>query len=114
MYRFLGVFFSAGILMISVNISSCASDTSYDPRPPGSPVKIFRQYQPECDYVRLGKVTSSDGDVLKDAARAKGGDALIIKETVLKRSGSKGGVTGYERITMVGIVIAFTNPACTD
>ena len=85
MSRFLGVYFSAAILMTSVNISSCASDTSYAPRPPGSPVKIFRQYQPECDYVRLGKVTDSDGDVLKNAARAMGGDALIIKETVIVR-----------------------------
>ena len=113
MNRYLIVYVSAVILTASVNVSSCAAGTGYDPKPPGTPVKIFRQYQPECDYKRLGKVTNSDGDVLKDAARAMGGDALIITETVLKRSG-QAGVTGYERITMVGIAIAFTNPACTE
>jgi hypothetical protein len=119
MSRFLGVYFAAAILMIAVNISSCASEISYDPRPPGSPVSIFRQYQPECDYVKLGKVTDSDGDVLKNAAREMGGNGLIIKEggTAFSR---KGGVTpGAEpihtrKLTMRGTVILFTNPACTD
>ena len=112
MSRFLGVYIAAVILMIAVSISSCASDISHDPRPPGSPVKIFRKYQPECDYVKLGKVTDSDGDVLKNAARAIGGDALIIKET---RAGRRTGYyPAYEKITMVGTVIFFTNPACTE
>ncbi len=117
MSRFLGVYFAAAILMIAVNISSCASDISYAPRPPGSPVSIFRQYQPECDYVKLGVVSDSDGDILKNAARAMGGDALIIKET---RTGGSlighypGGGPSPEKITMVGTVIFFTNPACTE
>ena len=120
MSRFLGVYIAAVILVIAVSISSCASDISHDPRPPGSPVKIFRQYQPECDYVKLGKVTDSDGDVLKNAARAMGGDALIIKETIIGPTGQRGQtvqtgqVSGYERISMVGTVIFFTNPACTE
>jgi hypothetical protein len=119
MSRSLGVYFSAAILLIAVTIASCASDISYDPRPPGSPVKIFRQYQPECDYVKLGKVRDSDGDVLKNAARAMGGDALIIKEGGPGPS-RKGGVTpDAEPIhsgkrSMRGTVILFTDPTCTD
>ncbi len=118
MSRDSGIYIAAAILIIAVTISSCASDVLYDPQPPGSPVKVFREYLPECDFVELGNVTDSDGENLKNAARAMGGNGLIVVDTGSATTWIRtehGRVPVYDRKSPTrGTVIFFTNPACTE
>lgn len=117
-------------VFLAIAINACAPATrttvfqSYDPKPVGSPIKIFRVKSPNCDFEELGIVNSRQRnkfipmqevlESLKVEARSIGGDAILnLTESNPVHSVAEDGSIDRDPV-LTGTVIRFTNLDCTE
>jgi hypothetical protein len=102
--------------------------TKYPPKPPGHPIRIYREQRPRCAFEEVAAISAAprlithNSEVVADALRAKarelGGDAIIgfgIDSRVTGASPSVSGGVDLERVSVSnGTVIRFKSETCTE
>ena len=117
-------------IFMAIAITACVPATrttvfqSYDPKPVGSPIKIYRVKSPKCDFEELGIVNSRQRnkfismekvfESLKAEARGMGGDAIMgLTESNPIHGITEGGAIDRDPV-LTGTVIRFTNLDCAE